>query len=401
MKSIIFHIDVNSAYLSWSAIEELKNGAEIDLREVPSIIGGSREDRHGIVLAKSIPAKKYGIQTGEPVVNAIRKCGNLLIVPPNHEIYSAYSRELMKLLYEYTPDIEQVSVDECYLDFTGIAHQYKSPESAANLIKNNIQKELGFTVNIGISTTKVLAKMASDFRKPNLVHTLYLEEIEKKMWPLKVQELFMAGKSSVQTLHNLGIRTIGELANTEKGVIEQHLKSQGRRLWEYANGIDDSKVDASETELKGVGNSVTLPKDITQREEARKVLLSLAEKVAGRLRKRAKKAQSISVEVKNAEFQKSSHQMQFIRPENTANEIYGAALRLFDESWKGEPIRLLGIRTTKLVDEKEPQQMSIFDMMDNQKIDEKHKKLDEAIDDIKKRFGDGAIVRGTFFEKEK
>ena len=208
MRRIIFHIDVNSAYLSWTAVEELKHGAERDLRMIPAIIGGNQKSRHGVVLAKSLPAKKYGIRTGEPVANAFRKCPNLVMEPPDHELYSAYSHRLMDFLHTYTPDIEQVSVDECYMDFTGIAHRFHSPVDGAIEMKNRVRELFGFTVNVGISNNKLLAKMASDFEKPDKVHTLFPEEIQVKMWPLPVSELYMAGHSSVETLKKLEIFTI-------------------------------------------------------------------------------------------------------------------------------------------------------------------------------------------------
>ena len=244
MSHIIFHIDVNSAYLSWTAVEQLKNGADVDIRTIPAIIGGDRESRHGIVLAKSPSAKKFGIRTGEPVVNAFRKCPNLHMDPPNHRMYREYSRRLMDFLKTYTPEIEQVSVDECYMDFTGIAQRFSSPVEAAYEIKARVYEKFGFTVNVGISTNKLLAKMASDFEKPNRVHTLFPEEVKEKMWPLPVSELFMAGKSSVAILEKLEIRTIGELAQTDPKLLEFHLKSHGRTLWEFANGIGDAKVQS-------------------------------------------------------------------------------------------------------------------------------------------------------------
>ena len=293
MRQIIFHIDVNSAFLSWTAVEQLKQGAEIDLRTIPSIIGGNQASRHGIVLAKSVPAKKYDIVTGEPVANALRKCPDLVMAPPNHKMYHEYSQRLMKFLSNYTPDIEQVSVDECYMDFTGIAHRYSSPVAAAFEIKDAVYKEFGFTVNIGISVNHLLAKMASDFEKPNKVHTLFPEEIQVKMWPLPVSDLYMAGRSSVEVLHKLEIRTIGELAKADPNLLELHLKSHGRTLWEFANGIDGSKVIRERVESKGIGNSTTLPKDVTTEEDAKKVLLFLAETVGGRVRKEGVKAKMV------------------------------------------------------------------------------------------------------------
>lgn len=399
MRQIIFHIDVNSAFLSWTAVEQLKQGAEIDLRTIPSIIGGNQASRHGIVLAKSVPAKKYDIVTGEPVANALRKCPDLVMAPPNHKMYHEYSQRLMKFLSNYTPDIEQVSVDECYMDFTGIAHRYSSPVAAAFEIKDAVYKEFGFTVNIGISVNHLLAKMASDFEKPNKVHTLFPEEIQVKMWPLPVSDLYMAGRSSVEVLHKLEIRTIGELAEADPNLLELHLKSHGRTLWEFANGIDGSKVIRERVESKGIGNSTTLPKDVTTEEDAKKVLLFLAETVGGRVRKEGVKAKMVSVEIKYSTFQSVSHQKQLLKATNTDKAIYETACELFRELWSGDPIRLLGIRTSKLVGETEPEQMSIFDLQntieqENQE-NEKHQKLNKALDQIRKKYGEDAIVRGS------
>ncbi len=402
MNQIIFHIDVNSAYLSWTGVEQLKNGATEDIREIPSIIGGNQESRHGIVLAKSVSAKRYGIVTGEPVAHALRKCPELKIYPPNHKMYDEYSARLMEFLSNYTPDIEQMSVDECYMDFTGIAHRYHSPVEAAFEIKDAVKEKFGFTVNIGISTNRLLAKMASDLEKPNKVHTLFVEEIPVKMWHLPVSELYMAGKSSVEVLHKLEIRTIGELAKADPELLELHLKSHGRTLWEFANGIDSNKVVRDHVEMKGIGNSTTLAKDATTEEEAKKVFLSLAETVGGRLRQEAQKARMISVEIKYHTFRSVSHQKQLTKATNSDQMIYEEACKLFRELWDGEPIRLLGIRTSKLVDDIEPEQMDIFELQNliNQDVSrkEKHKKLDSALDEIRRKFGEDAIKRGTFLK---
>ncbi len=402
MNQIIFHIDVNSAFLSWTAVEQLKNGFAYDIREIPAIIGGDQESRHGIVLAKSVPAKRYGIVTGEPVAHAIRKCPDIKMFPPNHRMYHEYSERLMEFLRSYTPDIEQVSVDECYMDFTGIAYRYPSPIEAAFEIKDAVYEKFGFTVNIGISVNRLLAKMASDFEKPNKVHTLFPEEIPLKMWALPVSELYMAGRSSVEVLHKLEIRTIGELAHTDPGLLELHLKSHGRTLWEFANGMGASKVIREHVKNKGIGNSTTLSKDVVTEEEAKEVLLRLAETVGGRLRKEHQKANMVSVEIKYSTFQSVSHQRQLAQRTDADQMIYKNACELFRELWNGEPIRLLGIRTSKLVEAEMPEQLNLFDLgqqveMDHQK-NEKHEKLDKALDAIRKKFGDEAIKRGTFLK---
>lgn len=404
MRRIIFHIDVNSAYLSWTAIEYLRQGSKEDIRDIPCIIGGDRKSRHGVVLAKSIPAKTYGIRTGEPVVDAYRKCPMLRVEPPDHKMYARYSRKLMGLLKIYTPDIEQLSIDECFLDFTGIAHRFSSPEDAAFEIKKRIHDELGFTVNIGISSNKLLAKMASDFEKPDRVHTLFPEEIQEKMWPLDVSELYMAGKASVKILRKLEIRTIGELAKADPEYLEIHLKSHGRMLWNFANGRGDDIVNSEEEEAKGIGNSTTLSEDVETEEGARKVLLMLSESVGGRLRKAGKKAGNITVEIRYSTFRNVSHQTQVSPSTQADSVIYKKACELFRELWDGTPIRLLGIRTSKLEEEDAPWQMNLFDYMDSVKESRKHQKhqqLDQALDEIRKKFGEDAVVRAAFLKKEK
>lgn len=399
--SIIFHIDVNSAYLSWTAVEQLKNGAEVDLRTIPSIIGGDQKSRHGVVLAKSVPAKKYGIRTGEPVANAFRKCPNLVTAPPDHKLYHQYSERLMVFLRSYTDQIEQVSVDECYMDFTEIAGNYSSPVEGAMEIKNEVYRRFGFTVNVGISSNKLLAKMASDFEKPNKVHTLFPEEIPVKMWPLPVRELFMAGRSSVETLNKLEIHTIGDLANTDPAILELHLKSHGRKLWEFANGMDESRVEKEKAEAKGIGNSVTLPKDVETEEEAGRILNELAESVSRRLRNAGQKAGMLSVEIKYHTFTSVSHQKQVEQAINQKKDIYMEAMQLFRELWNGEPIRLLGIRSSKLVEESEPQQLSIFDIPvkseEEIRREKKIARLDAALDKVRKKYGKEIVQKGQTF----
>ena len=418
MGKIIFHIDVNSAFLSWTAVDKLKNGSDVDIREVPSIIGGDEASRHGIVLAKSVSAKKYGVTTGEPVAAALRKCANLVMEPPDHKMYREYSKKLMDYFKTYTPDIEQLSVDECFLDYTPIAHLYGEPVEFANRLKNEVKEKFGFTVNIGISEVKILAKMASDFQKPDKVHTLWKREIQEKMWTLPVSELYMVGKSSVPKLRNLGIQTIGDLATTNPEFLEAHFKSFGKLIWENANGIGSDVVESEETAAKGVGNSTTLSSDVTDAEKAKKVLLSLAESVSARLRKQEFLAGNVTVEIKYSNFTKCSHQAPFLSPTNATTKIYELACLLFEELWNGSPIRLLGIRTSKLQDMDEPVQMSLFDVdLPNgsssddfkeikrtevtEKRLEKLQKLDKAMDEIKRRFGNDAIVRGSILLKDK
>lgn len=400
MAPIIFHIDVNSAFLSWSALANLKDGSTTDLRLIPSIIGGDMSRRHGVVLAKSIPAKVYEIQTGEPIVNAFRKCPNLVIQSPDHALYDCYSRELMQYLRSVCPYIEQVSIDECYMDFSPIASQYSSPIEAARQIKDYVREHMGFTVNVGISDRKVLAKMASDFKKPDLIHTLYSYEIQKKMWPLPVSSLYMCGKSSVETLRKLEILTIGDLASANPEILTFHLKSHGKLLWEYANGIDASLVEPVSTELKGIGNSTTLSSDAKTAAECHRVLLNLSDTVARRLRESGQAASMVSTEIKYNTFQSVSHQTTLDTPISAADSIYHIACSLFDELWDETPVRLLGIRTSKLLSKDEPVQLSLFDYKASQLSplpqNEKLEKLDSALFHIRQKYGDTSIVRGSF-----
>lgn len=407
--AIIFHIDVNSAYLSWSALRELQNGSTQDLRTIPSIVGGDQETRHGIVVAKSIPAKEFGIQTAETVASAFQKCPTLVMVPPDHAYYRDMSQKLMRHLRSICDEIEQVSIDECYMSFEPIRGRFPSPEAAATYIKDSVYDTFGFTVNVGISDRKVLAKMASDFKKPNLVHTLYVSEIQKKLWPLPIASLHMCGKSSAKLLQKMGIRTIGDLARTDKAVVESWLKSHGGMLWNYANGIDDGQVVKEKPKAKGVGNSTTLANNAETEEEAYTVLKELAVSVSQRLKKHHFLAAQISTEIKYASFRSVSHQTTILTPTAEETEIYQCACQLFNELWDGEPIRLLGIRTTKLQDEEEPTQISLFDLgkyqeqekqeeLRREKEEQKQKKLaslDDAIAKIKKRYGDNAIHKGA------
>lgn len=423
MNSIIFHIDVNSAFLSWTALELLEKDEGTDLRTIPAIIGGDMQKRHGVVLAKSTPAKKYGICTGEPIVNAFKKCPSLVLAPPNHAMYKERSRQLMEFLSSICPEIEQVSIDECYMDFTPISHCYSNYLHAAEEIKNSIREKFHFTVNIGISDRKVLAKMASDFQKPDLVHTLFSYEIQEKMWPLTVDNLFMCGKSSVETLRKLEIHTIGELAKANPAILTSHLKSHGLTLWEFANGIDSSKVEPIPSPAKGIGNSTTVSQDIRDEEEAYKVLMQLAESVGLRLRKEKQLAGMVSCEIKYNTFRTVSHQTTLPIPTDSTTLIYETACYLFKELWNKTPIRLLGIRTSKLCSHTEPVQLNLFDIAPSQisvakKSDanssaspnpilhnslgqnrkEKQEKLDKALDLIKNKYGTNAIVRGSLLD---
>lgn len=396
-KKIIFHIDVNSAFLSWEAEYRLRVlKSTLDLRTLPSAVGGDSTKRHGIILAKSLPAKKYGIQTGEPVHQSLKKCPDLLLVPPNHSLYEECSRNLLALLYEFTPEIEPFSIDEAFLNMTGAILPNSSPVETAEFIREKIKNDLGFTVNIGISNNKLLAKMASDFQKPDKVHTLFPEEVPLKMWPLPLEELYFVGRSSAKILRGLGLSTIGDIAKLNPKFLKSHLGNKhGELIYQFAHGIDNNTVEVKDTPNKGYGNSTTLSKDIDNLEDANFILLSLSESVAARLRRNDVKAGCITVEITDWDFNKSSHQTTLLSSTNATNKIHEIAVTLLKEFWKGIPIRLLGIRATKLSSENYTQ-LNLFDMVNY----EKQEKLDQALDVIRNRFGKDSVKRASFLETD-
>lgn len=387
---IIFHIDVNSAYLSWTAVRMLQLGESTeDIRDIPSIVGGNTDERHGIVLAKSIPAKKYKIKTGEPIVDALKKCPNLKIFKPNYRLFMDCSNAMYNLLYEYSPKIQRYSVDEVFMDMSHLKENYM--EKAIE-IQNRIRSELGFNVNIGISTNKLLAKMASDLEPKNAIHTLFKEEIKEKMWHLPVDNLFMVGRATKSKLGKLNINTIGELANFDICILEGIFKSHGKVIHNYANGVEESEVRKyNYVNVKGIGNSTTIAWDVTSKDEALKIILSLTESVCIRLRNNNSLCKVISISIKGFNFERYIHQKTLSNYTDCTEEIYKEMVKAFNEAWRGEPIRQLGVRVTSLCSN-EFFQSSLFD---NKKL-EKQRALDKTIDSIRERYGSYSVIRSTF-----
>ena len=393
---IIFHVDANSAFLSWSAVYRLKVlGEELDLREVPSVVAGDKEARHGIILAKSTPAKKYGIQTGEPLFQAMEKCPQLKVVPPDYELYVQASRSFVEMLRQFSPKVEQYSIDEAWVDMTGTERLWGTPRMAAEQMRRRIYEELGFTVNVGISTNKLLAKMAGDFEKPNKVHTLFPEEMEQKMWPLKVRDLFLVGAKTEAKLNRLGIYTIGDLARADGAFIRRKLGKHGETIWHFANGRNADAVTPEPMENKGYGNSVTTAQDVITSEQARQVLLSLCETVAARMRKDGQCGRSISVHLRSSGFEHCSHQSLLHGATNITGEIYEAACRVFEEVWDhSTPLRQVGVQVTRLTHEPY-QQYDFFSGLTPQQYERKLK-LDETVDSLRDKFGEDVIRRAKF-----
>ena len=387
MKRIIFHIDVNNAFLSWTAVELLNHGYDIDIRDIPSVIGGSEKSRHGIVLAKSPIAKKMGIKTAIPIYEAKKICKDLKVYPPDYNWYSEESHKLMEYLKKYSPNMEQFSIDECFIDMTGTNYLYKDYIKLANDIKDEIKKKFGFTVNIGIAENKLCAKMASDFEKPNKVHTLFADEIAKKMWPLDVGELFMVGKSTTKELKKMGINTIEDLARTDKKKLEKKFKSMAEYLHNASWGIDDSPVETEYRERKSISTERTLSKDISDKDKLKDIIYKETLEVTRDLRRRKLYAKTVGVIYKDIEFKRYSAQSTLDSPSNSDKDIYKKILEVFNDSYKEEPIRLIGVKVANLTDKKDSQ-ISIFDIEEE---DNKSEEFQETIDKLNEKFGKSLI----------
>ena len=393
---VIFHVDANSAFLSWSAAYRVKVlGEKEDLRDVPSVVAGDKESRHSIILAKSGPAKKYGIQTGEPLFLALEKCPELKVVEPDYELYVAASRKFVELLRSFSPQVQQYSIDEAWIDMTGTERLWGAPRLAAEQMRRRIWDELGFTVNVGISSNKLLAKMAGDLEKPNKVHTLFPEEMESKMWPLPVRDLFLVGAATESKLKKFGIYTIGDLAKADVHFLRKRLGKHGETIWHFANGRNADAVTPEPAEAKGFGNSVTTAQDVTSHAQAHQVLLSLCETMAMRMRKDGKCGSCVSVHLRTNEFQHFSHQAKLHGATNITSAIFEAACRVFDEAWDGvTPLRQLGVQMTGLTQEPY-EQYDLFSGMSPWQYERKLK-LDETVDALRDKFGEDVIRRAKF-----
>lgn len=391
MARLIFHVDVNSAFLSWEAARRVKAG-EADLRLIPSAVGGDRDRRTGVILAKSVPAKAYGVKTGEPVSAALKKCPSLVLVKPDFMLYEASSRAFMDICRKYAPVVEKFSIDECFLDMSGTERLYPDPVALAYRIKDEIREALGFTVNIGIGENKITAKMAGDFEKPDKVHTLFDREIREKLWPLPVEALYMVGSATAGKLRKMHLCTIGQVASMDVDTLRALMGDKpGLQLHRYANGLDDTPVDEAPREVKGYSNSTTLAHDVTDRDTAMRILLALTDSVASRLRADGGKTSSVAVTLRSADFTDRSHQKKLNQPTDITSELFSVVERAFDELWdRRTPLRLLGVALGEIAWEDDPQ-LSFFEDEDR----ERARKLDRVVDDIREKFGSGAIMRGS------
>lgn len=396
MERLIFHIDVNSAFLSWEATRRVARGEE-DIRLIPSAIGGDRDTRRGVILAKSIPAKKYGIKTGEPVGMALNKCPSLFLAKPDFRLYQKCSSAFIAVCKKYAPAVEQYSIDECFLDMSGTQRLYPDPVAIAHKIKDEIRDTLGFTVNVGIGPNKLLAKMASDFEKPDRVHTLFPDELAEKIHPLPVRELFAVGASTADKLQRLGIKTIGELARIDLTSLQAIVGNKfGIQLYNFSRGIDDSPVESEPHEAKGYSNSVTLEKDVVSIEQANPILLALCDSVSTRMRADGVKTTCVAVTIRSDKFKNSSRQRTLDSPTDITGDIYATAKSIFSALWdRRTPLRLLGVSLTGITDGADVQ-LSLFSEVEDGKK-EKDRRVDRAVDEIRSRFGADMLMRGTTY----
>ena len=390
------HIDVNNAFLSWTAVDLLKQGYKYDIRNSYAVIGGDPEKRTGIVLAKSIPAKKLGVVTGETLYNAKKKCPSLKSYPANHKLYGIMSKSFIDLLKKYTPDIEQVSIDECFIDYGKVKNLYGEEMKFAHRVQKEIFDTLGFTVNVGIANNKLCAKMASDFSKPNKIHTCYDYEAKEKMWPLDVSELFGVGRKSSLKLKEIGINTIGDLANTEVTKLTKYFKNQSQYLIDIANGISTDEVDSSYSEPKGIGNEITLDHDVYNKDELEYYLLELSEQVAGRLRAQNKFASVIAVTIKDTFFKRKSHQKKLVNATDITNEIYELSKKILSEIDISDGVRLIGIRLDQLSNNL-IHQVSLFEDIEDKTT---NKELDKIVDTLKNKYGTKIINKASLAKKK-
>ena len=395
MERIIFHVDVNNAFLSWTAVYLLKNGYETDIRTIPSVIGGDEEKRHGIVLAKSPVAKKYGIKTAETLYLARKKCPNVEVFPANYEYYCEQSQNLYNYLSQYTPLIEQFSVDECFMDLTNTKYLYDDILALAYKIKDEIKNMFGFTVNVGIGNNKLCAKMASDFQKPDKVHTLFNNEIELKMWPLPIEDLLYIGKSSSAELKKLGINTIGDLAHTNVNYLQKHFKNRSIDMINSANGIDNSPVNNDVSKNKCISVSSTLPEDTNNESELKQILLDMCDQVGLRARREGSFARTIAITAKTSSFRSFSKQKKVSSPTNNTMEIYNKVLEIFEELDKNELIRNIGVRLSDLTDNRQ-EQISLFQTNKKETDDS----LQKLVDNINSKYKNTKIMPAIFYENK-
>ena len=383
---VILHCDMNGFFAS---VELLSHP---ELRDRPMAVCGSPDKRHGIILAKNELAKKAGVVTAETVWQALKKCPDLQFVPPHMSKYKHYSRLINEIYQRFTDMVEPFSIDESWLDVTASRSLFGSGKEIADTIRETVKSELGLTLSAGVSFNKIFAKMGSEYKKPDATTLITRENYRQLLWPLPARDMFFVGKVTAQKLSAAGINTIGDIALANPDALEHMLGKQGRQLWEYTNGLDNSPVArASESEkIKSVGNGVTFSRDLLTEDDLITAVTSLSDTVAGRLRKYGMKACGVKVDIKDPYFKVISRQKQLFSPTNLAFDLSRAALEIIHASWKtGSPIRMLTITGINLTDEIFDEQLSLFS--GDSKSRRKGEQVERTMDEVRKKYGSSSI----------
>lgn len=381
----ILHVDMNAFYAS------CHQAKDPSLKGKPVMVAGDPKKRNGIILTASYEARRYGVKTAMPKWQAEKLCPQAVFIKPDYDLYLRTSQKVMSILGRFSPQIEIFSIDEAWLDVTGCERLFGDSVAIARKIQAAIAKELDLLCSIGVSCNKLLAKMASDMKKPNAITVLTTEDVPKLLWPLPVNELFGVGRRMAEKLKRMNIKTIGDLAEAPQEFLEKAFGLNGSYLHLWANGIDDSAVNPhSMDDAKSMGHSITLPKDITSFDDAEIVLLFLSEQVGRRVRRENYMGRTVTVTLRYASFDTITRSVTIFYT-NSTEDIYNASRKLLYSNWDGKtPLRLLGVSLSNLV--KEFDQVSLFDNED------KKRKLNRVMDEIKDRFGDDAIFRAKLLD---
>ncbi len=389
MSRVIFLVDMNAFFISC----EMSRRPEIMGK--PAAVAGDPRNRSGIILAANYEARKFGVKTTMVVHQALKLCPGMLLIPPDHRYYGDRSKEVMSLLGNYSPVIEQNSIDEAWLDMTGTESLFGKPVEAARKIMGDINKGLGLWCSIGISENKLLAKIASEIKKPMGITELWVKDIKQKLWPLKVTDMYGVGKQTGEKLNNLGILTIGDLAEYDPAALARALGKMGAELQNYANGRDDSPVAPHTSgEMKSIGRSTTLSEDVTNVEAVRNLFLEMCEEVGFDARRHDKKAGTVQITIKYSDFQSITRQVG-IEPTYLTKEIFETGFALLRKNWNSlRPVRLIGISISSFEKGNRSRQLSLFE----EEIDinsEKEEKLEKTLDDIRNRHGLSSVTRAV------
>ena len=400
MDRVIYHCDCNSFYCS---VELLSHP---ELRTVPAAVCGDPKSRHGIILAKNEPAKRFGVRTAETIWQARQKCPDLVLLPSHHDLYYEYSKKVNAIYDRFTDLIEPFGIDESWLDVTGTLHLFGGdPRALADRIRNTVREELGLTISVGVSFNKIFAKLGSDYKKPDATTVITVDNFRQIVWPLPVTDLLFVGKAAAKVLAQYGVTTIGELAAFDRFALVELLGKQGGQLWNYANGLGNSPVAPAGTYTppKSVGNGETFPRNLTRRDEVGRGVAMLADQVAVRLRKHGMKASTLQVTIRDPKFKDICRQRPLDAPTNTARELAQAAMDILAHSWKsGAPIRAITLTAHNLVPEGEAsEQLDLFQAAAPQKR-ERVERLERTMDAIRGKYGKGAVtVAALAPEREK